>query len=159
MKRSKHSNLTYVLAIGASALALSACQPSSDGAYTFPEGDLGKGRQTFIDLGCISCHTVDGARALRDGVDEVERTIVLGGEKPRVYTYGELVTSIVNPSHKVSQTRLGTMVQSDGETLMIDYNDVMTITQLTDLVTFLEQHYTLKPYERTTYPVYGPYPY
>ncbi len=156
MKRSIRSGLSYALGAGASALMLSACQPSEVGAYTFPEGDLGKGRQTFIDLGCVSCHTVDGARGLRDGLDEAERTIVLGGEKTRVYSYGELVTSIANPSHKVSQTRLGTMVQRDGETLMRDYNDIMTVTQLTDLVAFLEEHYTLKPYDRTDFPVYGP---
>lgn len=156
MKRSITLGLSYALGAGASALLLSACQPTDGGAYTFPEGDLGKGRQTFIDLGCVACHTVDGARGLRDGMDEAERTIVLGGEQTRVYSYGELVTSIVNPSHKVSQTRLGTMVQSDGETLMRDYNDIMTVAQLTDLVAFLEEHYTLKPYDRTDFPAYGP---
>lgn len=157
MKFSIRSGLTSGLGIGVAALLLTACQPSEGGAYTFPEGDLGKGRQTFIDLGCISCHTVDGARALRDGMDEAERTIVLGGEKTRVYSYGELVTSIVNPTHKVSQTRLGTMVQNDGDSLMRDYNDIMTVTELMDLVTFLEAHYTLKPYERTDFPVYTPF--
>lgn len=150
-------NIVRTVLVGASVLALAACQPGGSGAYTFPEGDLGKGRQTFIDLGCISCHTVDGARGLRDELGEAERTIPLGGEKTRVYTYGELVTSIVNPDHKVSQTRLGTMVQDDGETLMRDYNDIMTITQLTDLVTFLEEHYTLEPFDRTDYRSYGPF--
>ncbi len=155
MKCAIQSNLSYALAASVLALVLSACQPAS-GTYTFPEGDLGKGRQTFIDMGCISCHTVDGARGLRDGMDEAERTIVLGGEKDRTYTYGELMTSIVNPSHQVSQTRLGTMVQADGETLMRNYNDILTINQLIDLVTFLEQHYTLEPFDRTDYRSYAP---
>ncbi len=149
------SPLMHAFSVGATALALSACQPGS-GTYTFPEGDIGKGRQTFIEVGCISCHTVDGARGLRDGLNEAERTIVLGGEKERTYTYGELMTSIVNPTHKVSQTRLGTMVQEDGETLMRDYNDILTINQLIDLVTFLEQHYTLEPFDRTDYRSYAP---
>lgn len=156
MKRSIYSTPRFLFVAGASAFALSACQPTGADAFSFPKGDLGKGRQTFIDMGCISCHTVNGARGLRDGLDEADRTIVLGGEKTRVYSYGELVTSIVNPTHNVSQTRLGTMVQSDGETLMRDYNDIMTITQLTDLVTFLEEHYTLKPFERTEYRSYAP---
>lgn len=155
MTHSIRSPLMHAFFVGATALLLSACQPGSN-TYTFPEGDVGKGRQTFIEVGCVSCHTVDGARGLRDGLDEAERTIVLGGEKERTYTYGELMTSIVNPSHKVSQTRLGTMVQEDGETLMRDYNDILTINQLIDLVTFLEQHYTLEPFDRTDYRSYVP---
>jgi mono/diheme cytochrome c family protein len=145
-----------LFAVGACALALSACQPSTSSQYTFPEGDAAAGQVVFVELGCVSCHTVTGVPALRDGMDRAERTIPLGGEQTRVVTYGELVTAIVNPSHEVSQTRLGTMVQRNGETLMRNYNDLMTVTQLTDLVTFLEQHYTLRPFDRTNYRSYAP---
>ena len=39
---------------------------------------------------------------------------------------------------------------------MTNYNDVMTVTQLADLVAFLQSHYELKDYEPTPY---GPYYY
>jgi hypothetical protein len=37
---------------------------------------------------------------------------------------------------------------------MTVYNDVMTVTQLTDIVTFLQEHYKVRPYEPTQYPEY-----
>ena len=154
MTRPATMKLSLPLALGATMLTLAACQPSGSAAFSFPQGDAEAGAQTFVELGCMSCHSVTGAPAVRDSIGEADRTIPLGGEQRRVYTYGELVTAIVNPSHKISQARLGTMVQSDGETNMINYNDIMTVTQLTDLVTFLEAHYTLKPFERSDYVTY-----
>lgn len=154
MTRLAHNRSVLPLALGAFVSVLSACQPTGSAAFSFPEGDAEAGAQTFVELGCVSCHSVTGAPEVRDNISQAERTIPLGGEQIRVYTYGELVTSIVNPSHKISQERLGTMVQSDGETNMRNYNDIMTVTQLTDLVTFLEAHYTLKPFDRTDYVTY-----
>jgi hypothetical protein len=43
-------------------------------------------------------------------------------------------------------------VATDGASQMRNYNDVMTVAQLADLVTFLQSHYTLVPYEPTHYP-------
>ena len=37
---------------------------------------------------------------------------------------------------------------------MTVYNDVMTVSQLIDIVTFLQSHYELRPYEPTPYPDY-----
>ena len=140
----------------AAATSFAACERSQSAGFTLPEGDAVAGQQTFVDLGCGYCHTVQGVEGLRAGIEEPQRTVVLGGEKTRVYTYGELVTSIINPSHKISQKYLGDVVEDEGETLMPNYNDIMTVTEMTDLVTFLEQNYTLKPYERTYYNPYGP---
>lgn len=121
-----------------------------------PEGDAATGQQIFALYGCHSCHTVAGVDGLRDELDEVERTIPLGGEMPRTYTYGELVTSIINPSHKISQGYLGDDVSVDGTSLMQNYNDVLTVTDLIDLVAFLEAHYSVQDYTRTQYYPYGP---
>ena len=35
---------------------------------------------------------------------------------------------------------------------MPSFNDVMTVTQLIDIVTFLEAQYEIEPYRRTEYP-------
>lgn len=146
-----------VFAIVLIAFVATACGSSQSTEFTLPEGDADRGKQTFIDLGCGFCHTVSGVEGLRDDFERPERTVVLGGEKPRLYSYGELVTSIINPSHKISQPELGNVVDDEGNSQMVNYNDIMTVTEMTDLVTFLEQHYSLKPFERTHYSPYYPY--
>lgn len=156
MSLSTNSRVTMLALLSIGAIALSACSPSQSSGFTLPEGDADRGKETFIDLGCGFCHTVTGVEGLREDIERPERTVVLGGEKLRVYTYGELVTSIINPSHKISQPELGNVVDDDGNSQMVNYNDIMTVTEMTDLVTFLEQHYSLKPYERTYYTPYGP---
>ena len=136
--------------------ALAACGNSQSRGFTLPEGDPVAGQRTFIDLGCNWCHTVEGVTGLREDIDEPELTIPLGGERARVYSYGELVTSVINPSHKISQPYLEGRTRPDGGSLMVNYNDVMTVQEMTDIVTFLEQHYTVRPYQPTIYTPYAP---
>ena len=138
------------------AVILTGCIPAPSTGFSLPEGDIAAGQEAFVDLGCNSCHTVAGYDQLREGVESPEKTIPLGGAQTRIFTYGELVTSVINPSHKISQRFRDNVETADGVSLMRNYNDVMTITELTDIVTFLEQTYTLKHYERTPY---YPYPY
>ena len=42
----------------------------------------------------------------------------------------------------------------DGKSKMRLYNDEMTVTQLTDLVTFLQSHYDVRAYQPTPYMPY-----
>lgn len=156
MSRLSKTKALLGVGLGASIILLSACQPDTSSEYTLPAGDAAAGKATFVQIGCHTCHTVSGADGLRDEGAQYERTIALGGEKPRVYTYGELLTSIVNPSHQISQRHLYDQVAIEGQSLMRDYNDVLTITELIDLVAFLEAHYSLKRYEPTHYYPYGP---
>ncbi|HSR61828.1 MAG TPA: hypothetical protein VLN56_00320 [Gammaproteobacteria bacterium] len=80
---------------------------------------------------------------------ELETTIEykLGGEISRVRTYGELVTSIVNPTHVVSQKyvrSLGELAEAEADAIespMPVFNDQMTVSQLIDVVTFLNSSY------------------
>lgn len=155
---SRFASLGRVTVLGVFALiaVLTSCAPPQSTDFTLPEGDAERGKETFMDLGCTFCHTVDGVEGLRADMPEPARTIVLGGEKSRVYTYGELVTSIINPSHKISQPELGDVVDADGTSEMVVYNDIMTVTEMTDLVTFLAENYSLQSYRRSAYPAYGP---
>jgi mono/diheme cytochrome c family protein len=156
MSQSKKTKTLLGMGLGVSLILLSACQPDTSNEYTLPAGDAAAGEAMFVQIGCHACHTVSGVDGLRDEETQYERTIPLGGEKPRVYTYGELLTSIVNPSHQISQRHLRDQVAIDGQSVMRDYNDILTISELTDLVAFLEAHYTLKHYEPTHYYPYGP---
>lgn len=123
-------------------LVLAGCQrgPTSAAGFRLPDGDQEAGRAAFVDLQCYDCHTVTNETFPRsnnpDGLN-----IVLGGESTYVTTYGELVTSIINPSHKLAIGYDPEKISTDGESKMRNYNDVMTVKQLTDLVVFLQPHY------------------
>ncbi len=67
--------------------------------------------------------------------------IVLGGGVTRVKSYGELIASIINPSHRLAGRYPKGDVSEEGQSLMTPYNDVMTVTQLIDFVAFLLAQY------------------
>jgi len=135
-------------------IALSGCDlgPQSGYGFTLPEGDAARGALAFTELQCNACHTVKGYAEIVQP-DGAELSISLGGEVARIKTYGELVTSIINPSHKISPGLPAGMAK-EGESPMRVLNEVMTVSQLTDLVMFLQAHYELVPYERTVYRLY-----
>ena len=72
-------------------------------------------------------------------------------------TYGELVTSIINPSHKVSAkyAQEFSVTNPDGSSKMerfgFNYNYAMSVQELVDVVTFLQSEYKLVV-PRNTYP-------
>jgi len=135
--------------------ALAGCEPKVrvQNDIFLPEGDPVKGAESFVKLGCSGCHVVTGA----DLPDiEGERPVkVRLGSSTRIKSYGNLVTSIVNPSHRISRRYRAEEISSDGESFMPVYNDVMTVTELTNLTAFLRQHYERvdRPrYQYRTYP-------
>jgi mono/diheme cytochrome c family protein len=127
--------------------------PKSGKGFTLPVGNAQAGRENYIIMQCNACHKIDGVDQF---AAEPELSIVLGGEVTRIETYGELVTSIINPSHKLAKGYPVDVVSMDGRSKMKNYNDAMTVTQLTDLVSFVQSKYKLLEYELTDYPIYGP---
>ena len=127
--------------------------PKSGQGFTLPEGDAERGKATFVQLQCNACHTIEGIEL--EPIESGEAKLVaLGGEKSYVVTYGELVTSIINPSHRFAWGNEPDAIKEDGVSKMRLYNDQMTVTQLSDLVTFLQSHYELKLYHPTPYVPY-----
>lgn len=118
--------------------------PESGRGLRLPQGDLARGEQAFQDLGCTSCHRVVGGPARAEGSD-TGVNVLLGGEVSRVDTYGELVTSIINPSHRISGRAPRDEVAVGDESKMLNFNDRMTVTQLIDLTAFLQSKYELIP--------------
>ncbi len=141
-----------------SMLLLSACDygPQSSYGFTLPEGNAEYGKIYFVEFRCIDCHTVAGIEDelnAPEGIDPL-MNVPLGGEKARIATYGELVTSIINPSHKVSERyRLSPSMDEDVSP-MRNYNTIMTVDELIDIVAFVQSHYELKPLPPTVYKVY-----
>lgn len=145
-------------ALFAVAVLLTACgqDPMSGHGFTLPEGDADAGQQAFVALQCVDCHSIVGRTDLREGVSAVME-LPLGGETTSIQTYGDLVTSIINPSHTLSKKYPDAAIAQNGESLMRNYNDVMTVTQLVDIVTFLQEEtdYVLRTPMPTHYPYYG----
>lgn len=123
--------------------------------FSLPEGDSEAGKSAFVELACNTCHSTPDIEQLDINVPE-DISIVLGGDFRRVKTYADLVTSIINPSHRISKAipEDMAMTMTDGNSLMPSYNSMMTVEQLTNIVTYLQPHYTLRPYERTMYHSY-----
>lgn len=138
-----------------SLVALSACDRDammSSKGFRLPDGDAQAGREAFLYMQCHQCHTIKGEQL--PGIPGQEPPYVeLGGSVSKVKTYGELITSIINPSHKLARGYAAEVVSEDGESKMYIYNDHMTVTELTDIVMFLQPYYdVVVPNFR--YPVY-----
>jgi hypothetical protein len=137
------------------AIFLTGCA-ADDAQFTLPKGDAERGREAFVKFRCFDCHLVHGVN-LPPGEEPGQVMVELGGQVDRLRDYGDLVTAIINPSHRLAKGYSENMVANDGKSRMTVYNDVMTVSQLIDIVTFLKSHYELRPYEPTPYPdYYGP---
>lgn len=141
-----------------SALLLSACDisPKSSLGFTLPDGDPALGEVSFVEFRCADCHVVSGKPELSvrtDGSDPIME-INLGGQTQRVSTYGQLVTAIINPSHRASQEYWAAQRDPDTNLGMRSYNDIMSVTELINLVAFVQDQYEFAPFIRTEYQDY-----
>ena len=117
--------------------------------FALPIGDLQDGKATFTKFNCNECHEV--ADIAWTGTD-VTLKVPLGGEVRNLKTYGELVTSVINPSHKVSKAFIESRTNPDGSSRMKNYNDIMTVQELVDVVTFLQSEYEIETPPTYYYP-------
>jgi hypothetical protein len=123
----------------------------SERGFALPEGDPEAGKQAFLYMQCNQCHTIAGVDI--PPVPDYTPFVELGGTKTRVTTYGELVTAIINPSHKLAEGYGDELVAEDGESKMYVYNRYMTVQELIDLVMFLQPHYEVVV-PTYSYPIY-----
>lgn len=138
-----------IIVVGALACG---CQPAPESPQGFrlPDGNPEQGKLAFAALHCNGCHQIDDADLPFTGGGQA---VALGGKVTRVKTYGELVTSVINPSHKLSPNYPMMAVSKEGESLMAaaGLNQVMTVQQLVDLVAFLQSEYDVVPPEYSHY--------
>jgi L-cysteine S-thiosulfotransferase len=148
-------NTTRLLVLMGMGACLAGCSSKYEG-FTLPQGNAERGKADFVAFRCYDCHRVSGVDLPTS--EEPNQVIVeLGGEVARVRDYDDLVTAIINPSHRLAQGYTPSLVAQDGKSRMTVYNDVMTVSQLIDLVTFLQGHYELQTPPSTSYPMYyGP---
>jgi mono/diheme cytochrome c family protein len=132
---------TNVWALLALTGTLAACysDPMSQRGFSLPEGDAATGREVFAYMECHQCHTVSNESFA--ALPGAEPYVELGGDVTNVKSYGELVTSIINPSHDLAEGYAEEVVSEDSESNMYNYNQYMSVQELIDLVAFLQPHY------------------
>ncbi|MGZ0655915.1 c-type cytochrome [Coraliomargarita sp. W4R72] len=143
----KKYNISQKFLISALALTcgllIAACSPpkkDSPTGFILPPGDAMKGQTTFAALACINCHTVQGVTFTTNDTINPDLVVQLGGPQVKVKTYGQLVTAIIHPNSSILRNE-DRYVDQQGESLMPNYAELMTVQQMTDLVTFLSGHY------------------
>ena len=123
-----------------------ATHPDYANDFRFPInwGNIDAGRQAFIDLQCHQCHKINGVE-LPAYTGDSPLQLELGGEIHYAKTYADLVTSIINPGHVVSEKYLEVLPESQrrGARTIMPFRDAMTVRQMVDIVTFLNSRYVL----------------
>ena len=124
------------------AAAVAGCDrdPMSERGFRLPDGDPTAGREAFLYMQCNQCHTISGEELPRVPLADPP-FVELGGPVTKVKTYGELVTAIINPSHKLASGYAEEVVSVDGQSRMYVYNDYMTVQELINIVMFLQPYY------------------
>jgi hypothetical protein len=129
------------------AVLMAGCAYSPDFGFPFQEGDVNAGRQAFIDHQCHQCHSVAGERlpALAGASAPI---LELGGATTFVRSYAGLMTSIINPSHAISEPYrerllINAQIPPLDSPMPTPQIDNMTVRQLIDLVAFLDSKYQL----------------
>ena len=130
---------------------LFGCQQRSTRGLVLPEGNAEQGQALFVDLQCNACHSIKGMDLPAAPVDR-EFNFALGGRGLK--TYPELVTSIINPSHRIARGYRPDDSDPENSSPMSNYNDVLTVTELVNLVSFLQTQYKVEPVTRYRYVPY-----
>ncbi len=128
---------------------LGAAAACSHGRYSVgafhlpPDGDADRGKAAFLVLGCNSCHSVSGVDMPAPTV-QPPVPVALGGEVVHRLSDGYLATSMIHPSYELAPYPKD-QITENGHSRMPAYVDKMTIRQMTDIVAFLQAHYTVPP--------------
>ena len=133
---------------------LSACDAGVDSprGFSLPKGDADAGRKLFLEYQCLACHSLKGFESeIEDIPSQLSQRVPLGGPTMRITTYAQLVTSIINPSHKISRGIKPYNQDEEGNSTMRNYNQEMTVQELIDIVAYLEPQYDVIPHPYTSY--------
>jgi mono/diheme cytochrome c family protein len=149
----KRRAVMAMLAFGVLIISGCGADRMSEKGFSLPEGDSIRGKDAFLYMHCHECHMIAGEELPRVAMADPP-FVELGGTVSKVKTYGELVTAIINPSHKLAKGYPLEVVSNDGESKMPVYNGFMTVQELIDIVMFLQPHYEVyvPKYEYRVYP-------
>jgi hypothetical protein len=123
-----------------------SCAYSPEFGFPAADGNIEAGRQAFIDHQCHRCHSVAGV-SMPPLAGASEIMLELGGPTSVINSYAGLMTSIINPNHRISE-RYRRQLELNAELplsspMPMPHIDNMTVRQLIDLVAFLDSRYLL----------------
>jgi hypothetical protein len=133
-----------LLATVLGAAAISGCAVNTGLLVRFPIGNTTRGREAFVALECHACHRIDGID-LPPPSTPTQFSVPLGGHTPRIETYGDIVTAIVNPSHRIARSFRNEAPDGKSPMEARYLNEVMTTQQLIDIAAFLRLEYDYIP--------------
>lgn len=134
----KTKSLGFSLALA--SLLLVGCDYLQSGrGLRLPAGSAEKGKAAFIALKCTECHTVAGVELPKPTIAP-ELVAELGGSVARLRTVGDLLTAIIHPTQGI--TFKNKRPAAGPMPAMPAVNDVMTVSQMVDLVRFLQPRYS-----------------
>lgn len=137
--------LRSLVAAALSVVTLAACAPNTALMVRFPLGNVQRGREAFIALECHACHRVQDVQ-LTTEVAPASFNVALGGHTKRIETYGDIITAIVNPSHRLARSYRTEVGRGEPSPMAARFlNDVMTTQQLVDIAAFLHTEYDYIP--------------
>jgi len=122
--------------LGAPVLILAAACGGAETVETpsdffLPVGDAVAGREAFIELKCHYCHVVDGDADMPAPVGDEHGPNI--GSRQGNQSDEKIAMSIVSPGHEMPP------LMREPTSPMGDYRFVMTVQQLSDIVTFCSQ--------------------
>jgi len=118
-------------------------QDAEEISPVFPLGDPARGRALFEEKQCSRCHTVEGVKFPELDLPAID-FIHIAGENNRGWTRDFYASEIMNPQHLISpdhqkaMLRIGDRLAAENSP-MLDFNQNLTVADLIDLVTFLEE--------------------
>lgn len=124
------------------AATLVFAEPVPQQKTIIPKGSENAGKTLFVGKGCYQCHVADGIRTPASELDE-NLTIDLGGSDHAGWSRDDFARSIMNPNHTVPEEyrkimmTLGDNLKAENSP-MPGFNDMLTISDLIHLTTFLE---------------------
>ncbi|NNF35227.1 MAG: c-type cytochrome [Saprospiraceae bacterium] len=134
----KLSSMVALLFFGL-MIFLAGCNQEGKG-FALPEGNVDNGKLLFSTLRCNECHSTSEIKWLGNTDD---LNVPIGGDVTRVKSYGDLITSIINPSHKIAKGYEVKGTTAEGTSKMMIYNEIITVQELIDIVTYLQTEYNI----------------
>ena len=142
MKQIRFRPILVIFALTFSSLSLGVSEDSA--GFRFPGGDSEFGREAFISLNCMQCHTVTDV-VLPEPKGKRLLSLPLGKVPRFARKYEDLIKAITNPRHVIGEQYKAILNEAEAnggiEPMMPELTEDMTARQLMDLVAFLNEVY------------------